>query len=96
MALEMRTKNIISVISNENCNKSFPSVIANVYRDDGIYFMGNFRQNTENKKIYKIFIGNFVINLIRQDFSTEYLLVNLNELKLDSYPFPLSTSSFSL
>lgn len=96
MALEMRTKNIISVISNENCNKSFSSVIANVYRDDGIYFMGNFRQNTENKKIYKIFIGNFVINLIRQDFSTECLLVNLNELKLDSYPFPLSTSSFSL
>jgi hypothetical protein len=58
--------------------------------------MGNFRQNTENKKNYKIFIGNFVINLIRQDFSTECLLVNLNELKLDSYPFPLSTSSFSL
>jgi hypothetical protein len=56
--------------------------------------MGNFRQNTENKKINKIFIGNSIINLIRQDFSTEYLLVNLNELKLDSYP--LSTSSFSL
>jgi len=64
MALEMRTKNIISVISNENWNKYFSSVIANVYRD-GIYSMDNFRLNTENIKINKIFTGNSVINLIR-------------------------------
>ena len=31
MALETPTKNIISIISNENCHKCFSSVIVNVY-----------------------------------------------------------------